>query len=89
MARPPARADVARLVGRVQKKGEATREIRPGDRVFIVLGEMHWHGAAHGHTMVHLALYERDEKGVDAIWREHVTDEEYTVSSRTFDSNAA
>ncbi len=66
-------------VGRIQKMGEAPREIRPGDTVFIEPGEMHWHGAAPGHTMVHLALYERDEKGVDAVWREHVTEKEYTA----------
>lgn len=64
-------------VGRVQKMGQAPREIRPGDTVFIEPGEMHWHGAAPGHTMVHIALYERDENGVDALWHEHVTDNEY------------
>lgn len=76
-------------VGRVQKMGEAPREIRPGDTVFIDPGEMHWHGAAPGHTMVHIALYERDENGVDAVWREHVTDEEYAVAPATVGSGPA
>ena len=67
-------------VGRVQRKGQPVREIRPGDTVFIEPGELHWHGAAPGHTMVHLALYERDDSGTDAVWREHVTDEEYTAA---------
>lgn len=67
-------------VGRVQRKGERPHEIRPGDTVLIEPGELHWHGAAPGHTMMHLAIYERDENGVDADWREHVTDEEYTAA---------
>jgi quercetin dioxygenase-like cupin family protein len=67
-------------VGRVQRKGEPVREIRPGDTVVIEPGEMHWHGAAPGHTMVHLAIYERDENGIDADWHEHVTEEEYTAA---------
>lgn len=67
-------------IGRVQRKGEPSHEIRPGDTVFIEPGEMHWHGAAPGHTMVHLALYERDVNGIDADWREHVTEEEYTAA---------
>lgn len=68
-------------VGRVQRKGESVHEIRPGDTVVIDPGEMHWHGAAPGHTMVHLAIYERDENGIDADWHEHVTDAEYTATS--------
>ncbi|HEX8712660.1 MAG TPA: cupin domain-containing protein [Terracidiphilus sp.] len=67
-------------LGRIQRKGEPPREICPGDTVVIEPGELHWHGAAPGHTMVHLALYERDEAGIDADWREHVTDEEYAVA---------
>ena len=67
-------------IGRVQLKGEAPYEIRPGDTVIIEPGEMHWHGAAPGHTMVHLAMYERDENGIDAVWHEHVTEEEYNAA---------
>jgi quercetin dioxygenase-like cupin family protein len=64
-------------LGRVQLKGEPVREIRPGDSVWIEAGEVHWHGAAPGYTMAHLAIQETDEKGVDVVWLEHVTDEEY------------
>jgi quercetin dioxygenase-like cupin family protein len=66
-------------VGRVQLKGQPPREIRPGDTVWIEAGELHWHGAAPGHTMVHLAIQEADEHGVDVVWLQHVTDEEYSV----------
>jgi quercetin dioxygenase-like cupin family protein len=66
-------------LGRVQLKGQPPREIRPGDTVWIEPEEMHWHGAASGHTMVHLAIQEADEQGVDVVWFEHVTDEEYSL----------
>jgi quercetin dioxygenase-like cupin family protein len=53
--------------------------IRPGDVVVIARGENHWHGADAGHTMVHLAMQEGDETGVNVIWGEMVTEEEYGV----------
>lgn len=55
------------------------REIRPGDTVWIEPGEVHWHGAAPGRTMVHLAIQEADENGVDVIWLQHVTEEDYAA----------
>jgi hypothetical protein len=30
--------------------------------------------------MAHLAMQEADEHGVDVVWFEHVTDEEYSLS---------
>src|SRR5580698_5374873 len=68
-------------VGRVQLKGEPVREIRPGDSVWIEAGELHWHGAAPGSTMVHLAMQETDDRGLNVEWLEHVTDEEYGAFS--------
>jgi quercetin dioxygenase-like cupin family protein len=68
-------------VGLVQLKGEAAREIRPGDSVWIEAGELHWHGAVPGRTMVHLAMQEKDADGVAVVWMEHVTDEEYGAAS--------
>jgi quercetin dioxygenase-like cupin family protein len=64
-------------LGLVQLKGEPAQQIRPGDTVWIEADEVHWHGAAQGHTMVHLAIQETDAHGVDVVWLEHVTDEEY------------
>jgi quercetin dioxygenase-like cupin family protein len=67
--------------GRVQKWGEPVREIRPGDVVWIDPGEKHWHGAAPGTTMVHVAMQEFDGKGyVD--WMEPVTEEQYSAQPR-------
>jgi quercetin dioxygenase-like cupin family protein len=54
--------------------------IRPGDTVLIAPQERHWHGAAPGRTMAHIAMQEADEHGIDVVWFEHVTDEEYGAS---------
>ena len=64
-------------LGRVQLKGGPVQEIRPGDSVWIEANELHWHGAAPGSTMVHLAMQEADETGSVVVWLDHVTDEEY------------
>jgi quercetin dioxygenase-like cupin family protein len=69
-------------LGLVQLTGESPRIIRPGDTVWIAPQERHWHGAAPGRTMAHLAMQEADEHGIDVVWLEHVTDEEYSQSPR-------
>lgn len=66
-------------LGLVQLEGVPVREIHPGDTVTIEPGARHWHGAAPGNTMVHLALQEVDAKGVGVVWLEKVTDEEYNA----------
>ena len=63
-------------VGRVQAKGGPIREIKAGDVVWIPPGEKHWHGAAPGTGMVHVAMHESLD-GEHVVWMEHVTDEEY------------
>ena len=71
-------------VGLVQSRGGAVIEIRPGDTVYTPPGEEHWHGAAPGHFMTHLAMWEvtREGEGPEAEWGDLVTDEEYTVQPR-------
>jgi quercetin dioxygenase-like cupin family protein len=64
-------------VGRAQRRGGPVEEIRPGDRVFFEPGEEHWHGAAPNRFMLHIAMLQVDDKGSNATWLEHVTDEEY------------
>jgi quercetin dioxygenase-like cupin family protein len=64
-------------VGWVQLEGEPARAIGPGDSVWIEAGELHWHGAAADRTLVHLAMQEVDAMGVDVVWLDHVTEEEY------------
>ncbi len=58
--------------GRVQARGGPVAVIRPGEVVVTAPGEWHWHGAAPGHLMTHLAVSEGD-----ATWGEHVSDTEY------------
>jgi quercetin dioxygenase-like cupin family protein len=64
-------------VGLAQRRGGPLERIRPGDRVFFEPGEEHWHGAAPGRFMAHLAVHDVDDEGTSATWGEHVTDEEY------------
>ena len=63
--------------GLVQEEGGPVREILPGDTVQIPPNARHWHGAGPANTMVHLALQEADDDGVQVSWMEHVTDEDY------------
>ena len=53
-------------------------EAHPGDTIYTAPGEEHWHGAAPGRSMAHLALMEGD--GSDepqTVWGEAVTDSDY------------
>lgn len=70
-------------IGLIQLKGQPVQQIRPGDSVWIDADEVHWHGAAPGHTMVHLAMQEINEQGVDVVWLDQVTEEEYLSPSKS------
>jgi quercetin dioxygenase-like cupin family protein len=59
-------------VCQIQLRGEEVQTVSSGDSVWIEPGEVHWHGSAPGRTMVHLAMQEPDESGVDVVWLEHV-----------------
>lgn len=67
-------------VGRCQREGGAVEELHPGDRVFFAPGEQHWHGAAPGRFMVHVAIQQADETGSPVTWGRHVTDDEYAAA---------
>ena len=62
--------------GRTQVWGGPRQEIGPGDTVWISPGEKHWHGAAPGVALVHLAIHEALD-GVHVNWLEPVSDSEY------------
>ena len=64
-------------VGCVQKAGEKKVEVLPGDVIWFEPGERHWHGAAPGSMMSHLAVQRADETGKTAAWQEHVTEGDY------------
>jgi len=62
--------------GLTQEWGRPVREIRNGDVVTCPPGVKHWHGAAPGARMTHLAVTGMaDGKGVE--WMEKVSDEQY------------
>lgn len=66
--------------GRVQRWGGPIEDIRPGDVVRIPPNVNHWHGAAPGSSMTHLAIQESlDGKSVD--WMEKVSDAQYLPAS--------
>lgn len=65
-------------VGLTQQEGRPVQTIRPGDVVSCPPGVKHWHGAAPGNAMTHLAITGVvDGKSVN--WMEKVTDEQYSA----------
>jgi quercetin dioxygenase-like cupin family protein len=64
--------------GWVQLKGERAKMLCAGDSVWIEADELHWHGAAKDHILVHLAIQGVDEHDVDVVWMDQLTDKEYT-----------
>jgi quercetin dioxygenase-like cupin family protein len=63
-------------VGRTSVWGGPVVEIKVGDAVWCPPGVKHWHGAAPGSPMTHLALTgQKDGKNVE--WLEKVSDEQY------------
>jgi quercetin dioxygenase-like cupin family protein len=68
--------------GRVQAWGGPIREITPGDTVWILPGEKHWHGAGPTTAMVHIALQEALD-GAHVVWLEKVSDEQYGATAQS------
>ncbi|PHN06821.1 (R)-mandelonitrile lyase [Flavilitoribacter nigricans] len=63
-------------LGWVQREGGPIEEIRPGDVVWFEPNEKHWHGAAPGKAMSHIAIQEEVD-GEVVTWMEQVSDEQY------------
>jgi quercetin dioxygenase-like cupin family protein len=61
--------------GRVQRWGGPVEEIRPGDVVRIPPNVKHWHGAAPGNGLTHIAIQEAQD-GKTAEWMEQVSAEQ-------------
>jgi quercetin dioxygenase-like cupin family protein len=70
-------------VGRIQARGGPLLEIGPGDTIHTPPDEWQWHGAAPGHFMTHLAIWEAPPEGAESEWGEQVGDAEYLASART------
>jgi quercetin dioxygenase-like cupin family protein len=65
-------------VARIGREGEPVREVHAGDSVEFAPGERHWHGAAPGRLMAHLAVQATDPGlGAETDWQEKVSDEDY------------
>jgi len=64
--------------GLTQEWGKPVQVIRPGDVVWCPPGVKHWHGAAPGTAMTHLAVTGTVD-GKNVTWMEKVTDEQYNA----------
>ena len=57
-------------------------EVHPGETLYTPPGQDHWHAAAPGCFMEHIAMLESaDDPGATTTWKEHVTDEEFAGRS--------
>ena len=56
-------------IGHAQRRGGPIEVIRPGDRVSFET-----------RFMVHVAMLEVDDTGRNAVWGDHVTDDEYAAA---------
>ena len=68
-------------VGYVQARGGQVVVMHPGDVVYTPPGEWHWHGAAPGNFMTHLAMWEGNADGTETTWGEPVNDAEYQAGA--------
>ncbi len=67
---------VTKGVGYTQYWGGKRETIREGDAVWCSPTVKHWHGGSHNNTMTHMAITGTKD-GVNAVWMEPVTDEQY------------
>ncbi|KQT96822.1 (R)-mandelonitrile lyase [Sanguibacter sp. Leaf3] len=57
-------------------------EVLPGQTLYTPPGEEHWHAAAPDAFMEHVAILENaDDPATTTVWREHVSDAEYSGAS--------
>jgi|SRR6516225_1690578 quercetin dioxygenase-like cupin family protein len=66
-------------IGWAQHEGGPIEEIRPGDVVWFVPNEKHWHGATPTTAMTHIAIQEA-LRGKVVDWMEKVSNAEYQRS---------
>ena len=62
--------------GLTQQWGKPIEQLRPGDVVWCPPGVKHWHGAAAGTALTHIALT-GTVNGKNVEWLEQVSDEQY------------
>jgi quercetin dioxygenase-like cupin family protein len=67
--------------GLVQSWGNPIEKIRPGDVVWSLPGQKHWHGATATTVMTHISIVEQLD-GKSADWMEKVSDEQYQAGPK-------
>jgi quercetin dioxygenase-like cupin family protein len=66
--------------GLICSHGERPRRLRAGDVVWVPAGERHWHGAAPGSFLIHLAI----SLGTTS-WEQEVAEAEYLAAPQDAD----
>ncbi|RIJ55473.1 cupin domain-containing protein [Clavibacter phaseoli] len=65
-------------IGRFGTRDGRILEVHAGQTLYTPPGEEHWHAAAPGSAMEHLAILEGADDPADTTsWAEHITDGEY------------
>jgi quercetin dioxygenase-like cupin family protein len=62
--------------GLTQEWGKPVQQLHAGDTVWCAPGVRHWHGAAPGTAMTHIAVT-GSQSGKSVEWEDKVTDEQY------------
>jgi quercetin dioxygenase-like cupin family protein len=53
-------------------------DVHPGETIYVAPGEEHFHAAAAGSFMEHIAMLESgDDPSATTVWLEHITDDDY------------
>jgi quercetin dioxygenase-like cupin family protein len=69
---------VTQGVGRFGGRDGKIIEVHPGQTLYTPPGEEHWHAAAPGCFMEHIAMLQNGEDPTTTTtWGEHITDDEY------------
>lgn len=76
-----ARGQYLRVTAGVARFGDRdgnVLEVHPGETLYTPPGQDHWHAAAPGCFMEHIALLEgADDPAETTTWKEHITDADY------------
>lgn len=64
----------------VQSEGEPAVVLGPGDVVHSGPSERHWHGAAPGGVMIHVAIVPAFSNGAETEWGEALSSDEYEAA---------
>lgn len=74
---------VTQGVARFGTRDGQTIEVHPGQTLYTPPGQDHWHAAAGGTFMEHIAMLEAgDDPSGTTIWKEHITDADYEGTPR-------